>query len=205
MFTLNVGLFCYLFVFGDRVWGPGRFCRSSIFFFHWPAELLTSFVKHHRSDVQKKQDDTRQSSNGLQSRSPPPNVITELQTGLDLRNNILPGNNPDGLASCYCKFPVVFSLPVSSAVRSRVLWRKTIGAGTRVRLGFPNARPVVFDKRSEEFRRSVSSSNKREKNKIFCFSEQEKNRWNQRKPYRTVPGEPAWRYKIRNRNRKKKN
>ena len=158
MFTLNVELFWSLFVFGIRVRGPGRFCRSSSFFFHWPAELLTSFVKHHRSDVQKKQDDTRQSSNGLQSRSPPPNVITELQTGLDLRNNILPGNNPDGLASCYCKFPVVFSLPVSSAVRCRVLWRKTIGAGTRVRLGFPNARPVVSDERSEEFRRSVKES-----------------------------------------------
>ena len=35
-------LFCYLFVFGVRVWRPGRFCRSSIFFFHWPAELLAS-------------------------------------------------------------------------------------------------------------------------------------------------------------------
>ena len=133
-------------------------------------------VRHHRSGVQKKQDDTRQSSNGRQSRSPPTYVITELQTGLDLRNNILPGNNPDGPASCCCSFLVVFSLPVSSAVRCRVLWRKTIGAGTSVRLGFPNARPVVFDERSEEFRRSVSSSNKREKNKRFCFSEQEKNR-----------------------------
>ena len=106
----------------------------------------------------EKKDDTRQSSNGRQSRSPPTYVITELQTGLDLRNNILPGNNPDGLASCYCKFPVVFSLPVSSAVRCRVLWRKTIGAGTRIRLGFPNARPVVSDERSEEFRRSVKES-----------------------------------------------
>ena len=35
-------LFCYLFVFGVRVWRPGRFCRSSTFFFHWPAELLAS-------------------------------------------------------------------------------------------------------------------------------------------------------------------
>ena len=100
---------------------------------------------------------------------------------------------------------LLLSLVCSANGRWRVLWRKTIGTGTSVRLGFPNARPVVFDERSEEFRRSVSSSNKREKNKIFCFSEQEKNRWNQRKPYRTVPGEPAWRYKIRNRNRKKKN
>ncbi|WP_195328776.1 hypothetical protein, partial [Odoribacter splanchnicus] len=55
-------------------------------------------------------------------------------------------------------FLVVFSLPVSSAVRCRVLWRKTIGAGTSVRLGFPNARPVVFDERSEEFRRSEKES-----------------------------------------------
>ena len=101
---------------------------------------------------------TRQSSNGRQSRSPPTNVITELQIGLDLRKLIRTGNNPDGPASCYCKFPVVFSLPVSSAVRCRVLWRKTIGAGTRVRLGFPNARPVVSDERSEEFRRSVKES-----------------------------------------------
>ena len=84
-------------------------------------------VRHHRSGVQKKQDDTRQSSNGLQSRSPPTNVITELQISLDLRKLILTGNNPDGPASCYCKFLVVFSLPVSSAVRCRVLCRKTIG------------------------------------------------------------------------------
>ena len=102
-------------------------------------------VRHHRSGVQKKQDDTRQSSNGRQSRSPPTYVITELQISLDLRKIILPGNKPDGPSSCCCKFLVVFSLPVSSAVRCRVLWRKTIGAGTSVRLGFPNARPVVFD------------------------------------------------------------
>ena len=102
-------------------------------------------VKHHWSGVQKKQDDTRQSSNGRQSRSPPTYVITELQTSLDLRKIILTGNNPDSPASCCCKFLVVFSLAVSSAVRCRVLCRKTIGAGTRVRLGFPNARPVVFD------------------------------------------------------------
>ena len=112
-------------------------------------------VRHHRSGVQKKQDDTRQSSNGRQSRSPPTYVITELQTSLDLRKIILTGNNPDGPSSCCCKFLVVFSLPVSSAVRCRVLWRKTIGAGTRIWLGFPNARPVVSDERSEEFRRSV--------------------------------------------------
>ena len=140
-----LGLFRYQFVSGDRNWRPGRFCRSSTFFFHWPAELLTPFVRHHRSVVQKKQDDTRQSSNGRQSRSPPPNVITELQTNLDLRNSILPGNNPDGLDSYCRKFLLVLSLPVSSAVRCRVLCRKTIGAGTRIRLGFPNARPVVSD------------------------------------------------------------
>ena len=122
---INLELFCrYLFVFGDRNWRPGRFCRSSGFFYHWPAELLTTFVRHHRSGVQKNQKDTRQSSNGRQSRSPSTYVITDLQTGLDLRNNILPGNNPDGLASCYCKFPVVFSLPVSSDVR----WRGDTGS-----------------------------------------------------------------------------
>ena len=113
-------------------------------------------VRHHRSGVQKKQDDTRQSSNGRQSRSPPTYVITELQTSLDLRKIILTGNNPDGPSSCCCKFLVVFSLPVSSAVRCRVLCRKTIGAGTRVRLGFPNARPVVSER--SEFRRSVKES-----------------------------------------------
>ena len=40
------------------------------------------------------------------------NVITELQISLDLRKLILTGNNPDGPASCCCKFLVVFSLPV---------------------------------------------------------------------------------------------
>ena len=43
-------------------------------------------------------------------------------------------------------------------MRCRVLCRKTIGAGTSVRLGFPNARPVVSDERSEEFRRAVKES-----------------------------------------------
>ena len=91
-------------------------------------------------------------------RPPPTYVITELQISLDLRKLILTGNNPDGPSSCCCKFLVVFSLPVSSAVRCRVLYRKTIGAGTSVRLGFPNVRPVVSDERSEEFRRSVKES-----------------------------------------------
>nr|WP_306443193.1 hypothetical protein [Odoribacter splanchnicus] len=45
-------------------------------------------------------------------------------------------------------------MPCSADGRWRVLWRKTIGAGTSVRLGFPNGRPVVSDERSEEFRRS---------------------------------------------------
>ncbi|MFR5359048.1 MAG: hypothetical protein ACLTHQ_12515 [Odoribacter splanchnicus] len=49
-------------------------------------------------------------------------------------------------------------MPCSADGRWRVLWRKTIGAGTSVRLGFPNARPVVSDERSEEFRRSVKES-----------------------------------------------
>ena len=44
---------------------------------------------------QKKQDDTRQSSNDPRTRTPPTYVITELQTGLDLRKIILPGNKPD--------------------------------------------------------------------------------------------------------------
>ena len=61
-------------------------------------------------------------------------------------------------------------------VRLRCSCWGTIGALASVVLLFLNARPVLFDERSEEFRRSVSSSNKREKNKIFCFSEQEKNR-----------------------------
>ena len=153
-----LGLFRYQFVSGDRNWRPGRFCRSSGFFYHWPAELLTTFVRHHRSGVQKKQDDTRQSSNGLQTRTPSTYVITKLQTNLDLRNTILSENKPNGPVSYGCKFPLVFSLPVSSNVRCRVLYRRTIGAGTSVRLGFPNARPVVSDERSEEFRRSVKES-----------------------------------------------
>ena len=113
------------------------------------------FVRHHRSGVQKKQDDTRQSSNGPRTRTPSTYVITKLQTNLDLRNTILSENKPNGPVSYGCKFPLVFSLPVSSNVRCRVLYRRTIGAGTSVRLGFPNARPVVSDERSEEFRRSV--------------------------------------------------
>ena len=40
---------------------------------------------------------------------------------------------------------LILPLPGRVNVRCRVLWRKTIGAGTRVRLGFPNARPVVSD------------------------------------------------------------
>ncbi|MEQ3044259.1 hypothetical protein, partial [Odoribacter splanchnicus] len=47
-------------------------------------------------------------------------------------------------------------LPGRVNVRCRVLWRKTIGAGTSVRLGFPNARPVVSER--SEFRRSVKES-----------------------------------------------
>ena len=39
------------------------------------------------------------------------------QTSLDLRNTILPENKPDVPVSCCCKFPLVFSLPVSSAAR----------------------------------------------------------------------------------------
>ena len=85
MFTLNVELFWSLFVFGIRVRGRGRFCRSSSFFFHCPAELLTSFVRHHRSGVQKKQDDTRQSSNGPRTRTPPTDVITAWQAKPDLK------------------------------------------------------------------------------------------------------------------------
>ena len=107
--------------------------------------------------LNKKVDD-RQKRPGLQTRTPPTYVITELQTNLDLRNTILPENKPNGPVSYGCKFPLVFSLPVSSNVRFRVLYRRTIGAGTRVRLGFPNARPVVSDERSEEFRRSVKES-----------------------------------------------
>ena len=33
-------------------------------------------VRHHRSGIQKKQDDTRQSSNGPRTRTPPTYVIT---------------------------------------------------------------------------------------------------------------------------------
>ena len=136
MFTLtNVELFRSLFVFGIRVGGRGRFCRSSTFFFHWPAELLAAqktlryvSVRHHRSGVQKRQDDTRQSSNGPRTRTPPTPVITAWKANLFL----------------------LLSLPVCSAVRWRVLCLKTIGAGTRIRLGFPNVRPVV----SDEFARS---------------------------------------------------
>ena len=80
----NVELFCSLFVSGIRVWRPGRFCRSSGFFFHCPAELAS--LRHHRSVVQKKQDDTRQCSNGLQTRTPSTDVITAWKTKYDLKS-----------------------------------------------------------------------------------------------------------------------
>ena len=42
-------------------------------------------VRHHRSGVQKKQDDTRQSSNGPRTRTPPTHVITAWKTNCDLK------------------------------------------------------------------------------------------------------------------------
>ena len=42
-------------------------------------------VRHHRSGVQKKQDDTRQSSNGPRTRTPPTYVITAWQAKPDLK------------------------------------------------------------------------------------------------------------------------
>ena len=42
-------------------------------------------VRHHRSVVQKKQDDTRQSSNGPRTRTPPTDVITAWQAKPDLK------------------------------------------------------------------------------------------------------------------------
>ena len=84
IFTLiNVELFRSLFVFGIRVRGRGRFCRSSSFFFHWPAELAS--LRHHRPGVQKKQDDTRRSSNGPRTRIPSTYVITTWQAKPDLK------------------------------------------------------------------------------------------------------------------------
>ena len=42
-------------------------------------------VRHHRSGVQKKQDDTRQSSNGPRTRTPPTYVITAWQAKPNLK------------------------------------------------------------------------------------------------------------------------
>jgi len=88
-----IGIYGRLIPVVVRVRCPGRFCRSSCFFFHWPAELLTAqktlryvSVRHHRSGIQKKQDDTRQSSHGPRIRSPSTPVITAWQTNLDLEN-----------------------------------------------------------------------------------------------------------------------
>ena len=181
IFTLiNVELFCYLFVFGIRVRGPGRFCRSSSPFYHWPAELLTSqktlryvSVRHHRSGVQKRQDDTRQSSNGPRTRTPPTHIITAWKTNCDLKGinfyqtavflnpylrdkfsnryfiGIIWSGNPGIRTVVRVVYPFIQwnfpSSPCSADGRCKVLCRKTIGAGTRVRLGFPNGRPVVSD------------------------------------------------------------
>ena len=61
----------------------------------------------------------------------------------------------------YRNFPALTEKPriiLSLLIRLRCSCSGTIGAGTRVRLGFPNGRAVVFDERSEEFRRSVKES-----------------------------------------------
>ena len=55
-------------------------------------------------------------------------------------------------------FQVIVRFLCSDNVSRRCSCSGTIGAGTRVRLGFPNARPVVSDERCEEFRRSVKES-----------------------------------------------
>ena len=58
-------------------------------------------------------------------------------------------------------FQVTVRFLCSDNVSRRCSCSGTIGAGTRVRLGFPNARPVVSDERSEEFRRSVIEKGRR--------------------------------------------
>ena len=88
----------------------------------------TTFVRHHRSGVQKKQTPTPRAP--LVKTTPSDLRYHYLQTNLDLRNTILPENKPNSPVSYGCKFPLVFSLPVSSNVRCRVLYRRTIGAGT---------------------------------------------------------------------------
>ena len=55
-------------------------------------------------------------------------------------------------------FQVTVRFLCSDNVSRRCSCSGTIGAGTRVRLGFPNGRAVVFDERSEEFRRSVKGN-----------------------------------------------
>ena len=55
-------------------------------------------------------------------------------------------------------FQVRFSLPASDNVSRRCSCSWTIGALSSVVLLFLNARPVVSDERSEEFRRSVKES-----------------------------------------------
>ena len=42
--------------------------------------------RYFKSDVQKKQDDTRQSSNGPPTRTPSTHVITTWETNCDLKN-----------------------------------------------------------------------------------------------------------------------
>ena len=130
-------------------------------------------VRHHRSGIQKKQDDTRQSSNGPRTRTPPTHVITAWKTNCDLKGinfyqtavflnpylrdkfsnryfiGIIWSGNPGIRTVVRVVYPFIQwnfpSSPCSADGRCKVLCRKTIGAGTRVRLGFPNARPVVSD------------------------------------------------------------
>ena len=55
-------------------------------------------------------------------------------------------------------FQVTVRFLCSDNVSRRCSCSGTIGAGTRVRLGFPNVRPMVFGECREEFRRSVKES-----------------------------------------------
>ena len=73
---INLELFRSLFVFGIRVRGRGRFCRSSSFFFHWPvvserSEFRRSVKESLNGPVQANRSDGTKPGIGIERKNKP--------------------------------------------------------------------------------------------------------------------------------------
>ena len=66
-------------------WGTRSLLSVIYLFLSLTGGTPRKLVRHHRSGVQKKQDDTRRSSNGPRTRTPPTYVITAWQAKPDLK------------------------------------------------------------------------------------------------------------------------